>query len=155
MTSKMHSSKQIRPDWQTANNKHILSINPDTYKFMALHFSLKELQYSNTATKQGIKNLANEDQKKNLVKLASILEVIRYCLGNHPIRVNSGFRCPELNTIVGGVKNSRHMAGKAADIYIPHADYKDVKNLLDDLVSCGNLRYWYEISTHNYHVDIK
>lgn len=122
---------------------------------MALHFSLHELQYSSTATKKGIKNQANDEQKKNLIKLASVLEIIRYTLGpNDPIKVNSGFRCPELNTLVGGVKNSRHMQGKAADIYIPHVNYSECAYLLNDLKSSGYIRYWYEISEHNYHVDI-
>lgn len=33
-----------------------------------------------------------------------------------PVRVNSGCRCKEHNTKVGGVKNSKHLTGKAADL---------------------------------------
>ena len=40
----------------------------------------------------------------------------------HPIRITSGYRCPELNRAVGGVKNSQHMRGEAADIHLPSVD---------------------------------
>ena len=33
-----------------------------------------------------------------------------------PIRVTSGYRCPEHNRAVGGVENSQHTLGRAADI---------------------------------------
>ena len=33
-----------------------------------------------------------------------------------PIRITSGYRCPELNEEVGGVEDSYHMDGCAADI---------------------------------------
>lgn len=35
---------------------------------------------------------------------------------NHPIYINSGYRCPEHNAKVGGVPNSEHTRGLAADI---------------------------------------
>lgn len=44
-----------------------------------------------------------------------VLDPAREKLGK-PIRVNSGYRCPKHNLAVGGVKNSQHMAGEAADI---------------------------------------
>jgi hypothetical protein len=33
-----------------------------------------------------------------------------------PIIINSGFRCPRVNALVGGVRNSQHLQGQAADI---------------------------------------
>ena len=33
-----------------------------------------------------------------------------------PIIVNSGFRCEAVNRQVGGVRNSQHLVGQAADI---------------------------------------
>lgn len=32
-------------------------------------------------------------------------------------KISSGFRCEKRNTELGGVKNSRHLTGQAADIY--------------------------------------
>jgi len=43
------------------------------------------------------------------------LEVLRRAWGT-PIHVNSGFRCASRNAEVGGVSNSRHLIGCAADI---------------------------------------
>jgi hypothetical protein len=35
-----------------------------------------------------------------------------------PIKIGSGYRCPALNRAVGGVANSQHMKGQAADLCI-------------------------------------
>ena len=43
-----------------------------------------------------------------------LLEPARQEVG--PIIVTSGFRNPRVNTLVGGVKNSQHLLGQAADI---------------------------------------
>ena len=43
-----------------------------------------------------------------------LLEPARQLLG--PIIINSGYRSPRVNTLVGGVKNSQHLLGQAADI---------------------------------------
>lgn len=54
--------------------------------------------------------------EENLNALAEeVLEPVRERLGK-PIIVNSGFRCPVHNAAVGGVANSQHMKGEAADI---------------------------------------
>ena len=47
--------------------------------------------------------------------VAVILDPVREKLGK-PIVVNSGYRCPKHNKEVGGVKNSQHLKGEAADI---------------------------------------
>ena len=44
-----------------------------------------------------------------------LLEPAREAVGC-PVIINSGFRCDEVNTLVGGVKNSQHRLGQAADI---------------------------------------
>ncbi len=47
--------------------------------------------------------------------VTEVLEPARQRLGI-PIMVNSGYRCPKHNALVGGVANSQHMKGEAADI---------------------------------------
>jgi putative chitinase len=43
-----------------------------------------------------------------------LLEPARLIVG--PIIINSGFRCESVNRRVGGVRNSQHLIGQAADI---------------------------------------
>ena len=80
------------------------------------YFTLSELCNSNTAKKNGINNIPNSTQKANLYQLIkNILDPVRECYGA-PIYVNSGFRSPEVNKLVGGAANSQHLTGQAADI---------------------------------------
>ena len=55
--------------------------------------------------------------EENIVALVDeVLDPARRKLGK-PIVVNSGFRCPIHNTSVGGVYNSQHVSGQAADVH--------------------------------------
>jgi len=80
------------------------------------HFTLEELVYSQTATRNGIRNIASPNVIGNLKVLADGLEQVRALLGK-PISISSGYRCEALNTAVGGAQNppSAHMSGFAAD----------------------------------------
>ena len=90
---------------------------------MGLFFTIGELSSSDVALKKGIKNEPNLRQKMNMEKLIdNVLDPLRSAY-RKPIYVNSGFRTPLLNKLVGGAKNSQHMEGKAADIQ--SADKKD------------------------------
>ena len=51
-------------------------------------------------------------------KLLVKLELVRQMLGGIPIIINSGYRCEVHNKAVGGIPNSYHLQGKAADIRI-------------------------------------
>ena len=83
------------------------------------HFKLIEFTRSSTASARGIKNESNDEQVKNLKALCeNVLEPLRQHF-NVPIIIGSGFRCPKLNKAVGGVANSQHQYGEAADIHIP------------------------------------
>ena len=54
--------------------------------------------------------------KENVTALVeNVLDPVREQLGK-PIVVNSGYRCLKHNTEVGGVKNSQHLVGQAADV---------------------------------------
>ena len=46
------------------------------------------------------------------------LEQLRYNLGGHKIVINSGYRCSIHNRAVGGIPNSEHLYGRAADIRV-------------------------------------
>lgn len=82
------------------------------------HFSLEELCASATAKARGIENKPTVQQIVSLVYLACyVLEPLREAMGE-PIPISSGFRCEQLNRAVGGVSNSQHMKGQAADLCI-------------------------------------
>ena len=82
------------------------------------HFKLVEFTRSATAQARHIDNTPNEEQIKNLKFLCdNVLEPLREQFGT--IIIGSGFRCPALNTAVGGVKNSQHKSGEACDIHLP------------------------------------
>ena len=83
-----------------------------------MHFTMEELYASATATANGINNKPSVQQMINLVYLtAYVLEPLRVAMGE-PIKIGSGFRCEKLNKAVGGVYNSQHMKGQAADLCI-------------------------------------
>ena len=80
------------------------------------HISYKEGVYSITAIRRGIDNAPNDEQLKNMGLIAdNIFEPLRQWVGG-PIKINSFFRCPELNTTIGGSGKSQHCHGQAMDI---------------------------------------
>ena len=85
---------------------------------MGKYFSIDELSKSDTAIKKGIKNMPTKQVEKNLTALIeNVLDPLRIAHGK-PIYVNSGYRSPSLNKLVGGAATSQHLAGEAADISV-------------------------------------
>ena len=89
------------------------------------NFTLAELVQSSTAEQLKINNNPPTIVRVHLTEMITLLECIRtewgkYCerhkIENPAIRVTSGYRSPELNKAVGGVKNSAHVEGYAADL---------------------------------------
>ena len=75
-----------------------------------------EAIHSQTAKRKGIDNTPNPTQVENMKLLAEkVFEPLRKWVGG-PIKVNSFFRSPELNTAIGGVASSQHCKGQAIDI---------------------------------------
>lgn len=83
------------------------------------HFHLAEFTRSATAERLGIDNRPGDLVLANLHRLAERLEALRAQLGGHPVLISSGYRSPALNRAVGGVPNSAHQAGLAADFTVP------------------------------------
>ena len=97
---------------------------------ITMHFTLDELCASQTAKARGIQNKPGTAEVINLVYLAAyVLEPLREAMGE-PIKIGSGYRCPQLNRAVGGVTNSKHMKGQAADLCID-GDLKKGKRWFD------------------------
>ena len=80
------------------------------------HISYKEGVYSNTAIRRGIENTPGDEQLSNMELVAEkVFEPLRIYVGG-PIKINSFFRSPELNTAIGGSGKSQHCKGQAIDI---------------------------------------
>ena len=85
---------------------------------VTMHFTIEELYASNKAKELGIDNKPSIQKMIHLVYLAAfVLEPLRVAMGM-PIRISSCYRCEALNKAVGGVYNSQHLKGQAADICI-------------------------------------
>jgi hypothetical protein len=80
------------------------------------HISYKEATFSRTATRLDINNTPNEDQLRSMKTIAEeVFEPLRSYVGG-PIKINSFYRCPELNKAIGGSTTSQHCKGQAMDI---------------------------------------
>ena len=81
-----------------------------------MNFTLSEFISSTTAKWRMIDNTPDFEQVAHLDELVgTILQPLRRVWGK-ALTVSSGFRCPALNKAVGGVENSAHLTGYAADI---------------------------------------
>lgn len=83
-----------------------------------LNFSISELCKSDKARQLNIKNTPDMAAVDNMLNLiVYCLQPIREMLGK-PVNISSGFRSAQLNKLVGGVSNSQHLEGKAADFTV-------------------------------------
>ena len=90
---------------------------------LSKNFTLQELM----ATSHGkLQDMPTGEVILNLTFLcARVLQPLRDTIGR-PVYINSGYRSKSLNARVGGVPNSRHLQGKAADIHCDNLDYAKV-----------------------------
>lgn len=95
------------------------------------YFELDELLSSETALNCGIENLPTWSDIENLHELAmNVLDPIRVQWGQ-PLIVTSGYRSAELNAKVGGVPNSAHMIGCAADVHLSSWSKRSITDLFE------------------------
>ncbi len=86
---------------------------------LTANFSLAEMVKSDTALRHDMDNTPGETEIANLKTLCEkVLQPVRDHF-QRGVKVNSGFRHPEVNAKVGGSKTSDHCKGQAADIEIP------------------------------------
>ena len=86
---------------------------------LSKNFTLSEMIKSETALRHDMPNEPGEKEIGNLKLLCEkVLQPVRDHYGKG-VKVNSGFRHPEVNAKVGGSKTSDHCLGQAADIEIP------------------------------------
>ena len=94
-------------------------------------FTLAELAKSETAARHKIDNTPSASIVANLqYGVDMVLDPLRRLYGQ-PIKINSGYRSSQLTKLVGGVPNSWHQLGNAADIHISSAE--EAKILFNNL----------------------
>jgi uncharacterized protein YcbK (DUF882 family) len=119
---------------------------------LSKHVTIDEFCYSPTAIKKGIYNVMNAIQVQKAIQLCeNVFEPIRKHLGK-PIKISSGFRCYQLNKLIGGSSSSQHTFGEAFDLELTDRKLFDwiIKNLEFDqaIYEFGNDAHanWFHIS---------
>ena len=96
------------------------------------NFTLNEMTKSETALRHGLDNTPGPAEIENLrVLCEQILQPLRDAY-KRGIKVNSGFRHPNVNAAVGGSKTSDHCKGQAADIEIPGVPNAELAKYIQD-----------------------
>ena len=99
---------------------------------LTTNFSLAEMIKSETAVRRDMDNTPGEVEIENLrVLCEQILQPIREAYGRG-VKVNSGYRSPDVNAAVGGSRTSDHCRGLAADIEIPGVPNGDLAQYVAD-----------------------
>ena len=108
----------------------------------ASYFTISELTASATALREGIDNRPNKCAYHLLhVLIDQLLDPIREAWGE-PIVVSSGYRCKQLNALVGGAKYSHHILGCAADIIAGNkADHRRLFKLIVKMQQSGQIKF--------------
>lgn len=113
------------------------SVARDGERRVSAHFRVREFASNDGADKV----LIDDD----LVKL---LESIREAAGGKAVTINSGYRSPEHNKAVGGVSNSQHVKGTAADIVVSDTDPLTVGQIAEHYLNTKGGIGVYQSFTH-------
>jgi uncharacterized protein YcbK (DUF882 family) len=118
---------------------------------LSKNFTYDEMIHSATAKRLNIDNTPNARELENLKVLCqTVLQPIRDKRGS-AITVTSGYRCPKLNTLVGGSKTSQHALGQAADITLGNPTLnKKLFNMIVDMINKKEIRVGQLIDEYNY-----
>lgn len=104
---------------------------------MKLNFKMSELIYSDTAVVNNINNMPDINSLNNLLNL------IFYCLQpvrdliKKPMIISSGYRCQQVNKLVGGKATSQHTKGMAVDFTVKGLSVKKII----DIIKNSNIEY--------------
>lgn len=116
------------------------------------NFTLAELTKSETAEKNNIENIPNNEEIECLKQLCeNILQPLRDDF-QKPLIISSGFRSKKLSLLVGSKTTSQHCKGQAADFIIPGIDNKRVfKHIIENLpMDQVILEYYQEDDTNDF-----
>lgn len=112
---------------------------------MNLNFSISELINSDTANKYKINNMPD------INSLDCLQELIYFCLQpirdkiKKPMLITSGYRCQQVNKLVGGSETSEHKKGMAADFIIHGMTNTDIVKFIKN----SGIKYTQLIEEHS------
>lgn len=114
---------------------------------LSTHFTLEEMTRSEIASRHNLLNEPGKEEQVNLAFLARhVLEPLREAWGA-PIVVTSGYRSKRVNELAGGVPNSQHRTGMAADIRPVYSkDFTKLFKLANRICDYDQLLYEYNKS---------
>lgn len=113
------------------------SVKRDGDGKVSKHFRVREF-----ASKDGSDKVLIDDD------LVTLLEDIREAAGGKAVTINSGYRSPEHNAAVGGVSNSQHVKGTAADIVVDGTDPLTVGQIAEHFLNKKGGIGVYQTFTH-------
>lgn len=139
-----HAPKEtVAPSAQeTANNA------PDNSSLSVLDTGYPYFSLSEFRCKCSDPSCAGKSMKPSDALLRKLVD-IRARFGA-PVTISSGIRCPKHNAAVGGVANSYHLQGRAADINVRGVTASQLMAYCSGL----QLHYYYAIDSSYVHVDI-
>jgi hypothetical protein len=107
------------------------------------HVSHTEGVKSNTASRLNLDNTPGEYELQNMCLVAEkVFEPLREWVGG-PIKINSFYRCKELNMAIGGSTRSQHCEGRAIDLddTFGHKTNKEMFEYIKNNLSFDQLIY--------------
>ena len=107
---------------------------------MAKYFKVAEMLKSETADKNKIQNTPSVEVEQNIEELLEVLDDLREFYGK-PIKITSGYRCAELNRLVGGSPTSAHVIGYAADLQPIQGSFEEFKALVIDWLDKSGVKF--------------
>ena len=110
------------------------------------HFTLDEFIVT---IHRNIDNTPPKEITEQLSYTARCLEAVRELLGA-PITINSGYRCPALNLLVGSRSTSQHLLGQAVDFTAKSFGTSDeiVKKIMESNIEFDQLIREYDSWVH-------
>lgn len=84
-------------------------------------------------------------------RLVDVLDKIRERVGR-PVYIESGYRCEDHNREVGGVPNSQHVLGTAADITVDDISIDELADIAKECGADGVGRYY---GLQFVHIDVR
>lgn len=123
---------------------------PRSKKKLTPNFSTDEFEVTSTV-------LVNELPRKYVPRMLSlctaILQPIRDRFG--PVTITSGYRCAEVNELVGGSRSSQHLTAEACDFHCPGQPTYDVWDYIVRMVGMDwpvDQAIWYKETTGHIHI---